>query len=59
MKFACIQKYYDNGKATYQIKETEYNPPSDFEKHKDYDLYIDYFDSPKEAQDFGKEVTLA
>jgi hypothetical protein len=52
MKFACEQKYFNNGtvKAKWYEVPDDTNPQS--EEHPNYDYYLDIFDTAEEAHRF-------
>jgi len=61
--YAVEQKYNDHGKVTATIKTLELDvtelPKSYSEEHQNYDYYVDYFKTLKEAEDKKKQALNA
>lgn len=61
--YAVEQKYNDKGKVTATIKTLELDvtelPKSYSEEHRNYDYYVDYFKTLKEAEDWKKQALNA
>lgn len=59
-KYACIQKFYDSGKVTAIVEPVDDDYAVD--RHQSlskYDLYIDVFESRKEADTWRKQALKA
>ena len=54
MKYACIQQYFDNGKVKAFVQPVADDEKDKFISDMDKDLYIDVFDTKKQAEDFAK-----
>jgi len=50
MKYACIQRYYDNGRVTANVEEVPYETEDSYKEYSKFDQYIDVFHSKEEAE---------
>ena len=59
MKFACVTKFYDHGKVNANVIMVGDDAQNSYESKNSYDLYIDVFDTEKEAESWKKEAYKA
>lgn len=53
MKYACVQKYYDDGNIKIKVRPALENEDFLHEINDDHDKWIEIFDSGEEATEYG------
>lgn len=59
MKYACIQRYYDNGRVTARVEEVADTAKKSHKEMKNCDVYVDIFNTKRTAERWKRDALEA